>query len=155
MPDSTTYHRSSVSESTVTQLLSTYYVWSRKSMKIKQFSPFPTATIASTIVELIAPGNERAILLRGERAGETFTDGGPSACLANTSPSQDRRSPQRERNPQIFLSYYIWVSSNTYWKQSHLRLAEILRWTIELWFEIRRREYTMYTLTIKFIIHSY
>lgn len=45
-------------------------------MKIKQFSPFPTATTASTIVALIAPGNERAILLRGERAGETFTDGG-------------------------------------------------------------------------------
>ena len=48
-------------------------------MKIKQFSPFPTATTASTIVALIAlipPGNERAILLRGERVGETFTDGG-------------------------------------------------------------------------------
>ena len=45
-------------------------------MKIKQFSPFPTATTASTIVALIAPGNERAILLKGERAGETFTDGG-------------------------------------------------------------------------------
>ena len=43
-------------------------------MKIEQFSPFPTATTASTIVALIAPGNEPAILLRGERAGETMAD---------------------------------------------------------------------------------
>ena len=66
-------HRSSVSESTVTQLLSTYAPENQwKSINFPRFPRLPQLRL----VALIAPGNERAILLRGERVGETFTDGG-------------------------------------------------------------------------------
>ena len=123
-------HRSSVSESTVTQLLSTYAPENQwKSSYSPRFPRLPQLRLSlrssppamsvpfySEVKELV-----KHLPMADQARGQHITF------------PRSAQSAERKKSANIPLVLYL--SSNTYWKQSHLRLAEILRWTIELWFE--------------------